>query len=101
MGTIYIGGKLSEMDFIKDDFIGMIQFIETRKKGECTNRGKRDPADFPLRICFTRIRTGILQSASLEKPNHTTHTNLACTSITGKYLWRFLENTVAVRVWTR
>ena len=64
-GTIYIGGKLSEMDFIEDDFIGMIQFIETRKKSECTNRGKRDPADFPLRICFTRIRTGILQSASL------------------------------------
>ena len=69
------------MDLVKDDFIGMIQFIETRKKCKRSNHCKRDPANFPLRIRFSGIRTSILSSVSpSQSKEHSMQTKYASQS---------------------
>jgi hypothetical protein len=51
------------MNFIKDDFTGMIQLVKTREKGKCGDDGKRNPPRGALCIGRTRPRARVLRRA--------------------------------------
>jgi hypothetical protein len=55
------------MDFVKDNFVWMMQFVETRKECKRSDYCQRNSADGPLCIRFRRICARVLPLTSLTQ----------------------------------
>ena len=57
----YVRGEFPKMDFIKDDFIRMMQFIKSREESERGDDCQGNSTNLSLRITLSIPCTSILQ----------------------------------------